>query len=124
MANPHPKTDHLTPFKPGQSANPGGRPKGLAAHIREIDQAEGKSVLVAKLWEIVHGPIRREKLEAIKILFERGYGRLPEVSLQGELSPGAVDEKLGELPSETLEEILKLVPTDRHSDEEKVKQSA
>lgn len=27
MANPHPKTDHLNKFKPGQSGNPGGKPK-------------------------------------------------------------------------------------------------
>ncbi len=25
--NPHPKTDHLTPWKPGESGNPGGRRK-------------------------------------------------------------------------------------------------
>jgi len=32
MANPEPKTDHLIPyqFRPGESGNPRGRPKGLS----------------------------------------------------------------------------------------------
>ena len=35
MANRKPKTDHLAPhqFKPGQSANPGGKPKGARNRV-------------------------------------------------------------------------------------------
>ncbi len=37
MANPHPKTDHLAPaWRPGQSGNPVGRPRGARSKLNEI----------------------------------------------------------------------------------------
>lgn len=33
MANPNPKTDHLTPFKPGESGNPNGRPRKMVSQV-------------------------------------------------------------------------------------------
>ncbi len=40
MANPNPKTEHLeaTRWKPGQTGNPGGRPKGSGRDIQALDK--------------------------------------------------------------------------------------
>lgn len=33
MANPNPNTDNLTPFKPGESGNPNGRPRKMVSQV-------------------------------------------------------------------------------------------
>lgn len=60
----------VTRFKPGQSGNPGGRPKGIAAKAREhTDRA--LEVLV----EGMSDPDPRVKVAAAKELLDRGYGK-------------------------------------------------
>lgn len=64
MANRKPKTDHLAPhqFKPGQSANPGGKPKGArnritAAFLEALAddfQAHGREAIAACRTETPH----------------------------------------------------------------------
>jgi hypothetical protein len=74
-------------FKPGQTGNPGGRPKGLAALVRE-QTADGAD-LVAFLVRAVHNkrlPMRI-RLEACAQLLDRCYGKaLQQTELSG---PGA-----------------------------------
>lgn len=57
-------------FKPGQSGNPGGRPKGLAARARELgDRA------LDVIREGLDDPDPKVKLAAAKEVFDRGWGK-------------------------------------------------
>lgn len=65
------------PFERGLSANPGGRPKGLAKLVRQVSRDGRDPVLV--LMDILHGRIKgtriRDRLDAAKELLDRGYGK-------------------------------------------------
>jgi len=73
MANVH----NLTPFKPGQSGNPKGRPKlpDLKQVMADIlgEEKDGKSALeaiVAKLRQLA----AQGNIKAAEVLLSRGYG--------------------------------------------------
>ncbi len=72
-------SSNLRPYRPGQSGNPSGRPrggKGLAARIREKTR-DGEE-LVDLLRRIANGEEKataRDRLTAAGMLFERGFGR-------------------------------------------------
>lgn len=78
---PNPKA-----FKKGQSGNPGGRPKGVSAYVREKCGENGE-LLTDTLLALVkndteffsqHGleiPNTRELLEAVSMLYDRGWGK-------------------------------------------------
>lgn len=60
------------PFKPGQSGNPGGRPKGIAAIARKhTDKA------MEVLTEAMNSADERVKIAAAKEILDRGYGKAP-----------------------------------------------
>jgi hypothetical protein len=76
------------PFRPGQSGNPGGRPKGIAATVRRHCGANGKKLIEAlvvialgddKARQNLFGertawPTLRDRMTAIEMLLERGFG--------------------------------------------------
>jgi hypothetical protein len=79
------------PWKPGESGNPGGRPKGLMTLVRE-KSSDGDEI-VEILLSIARGtlsvrvgdsdfpPTVKERMEAIRELLDRGWGR-PTESLE------------------------------------------
>jgi hypothetical protein len=74
---------NLKPFQPGQSGNPGGRPKGrsLTALLRdrldEVDEATGKTIaqLVVEGWL---NAARDGNVPAIKEALDRTEGKVPD----------------------------------------------
>ena len=69
----------LIPWKPGQSGNPGGRPKGLAKAVREAYTADDLVSAMVKLakGEPVAGlkPRMADVTDALKWLADRGWGK-------------------------------------------------
>lgn len=77
-------------WKPGQSGNPGGRPKGIAAKAREHTDA-ALQVLVDGLSD----EDTRVQIAAAKELLDRGYGK--PIAMTAD-----VTRKLDELDDDTL----------------------
>jgi hypothetical protein len=97
------------------SLNPGGRPKGLAARVREM--TDDGTQLIEMYRDIAFGKVKattRDRIEAGKILLERGFGKAHETVLTGEL-PGAPKEELAALSMEQLEALATL-PTPAEPD--------
>lgn len=122
-----PKPPKGRPFQKGQpSANPGGRPKGLAARVRELT-LDGKLVVdqMFKIWlgvEKGFGP--RERMEAGKWLADRGHGKETQTTVQIDASLEQIEEAsdLSDAALESLARGLKVV--DRPSDAPSAKDAA
>src|SRR3990167_6304995 len=80
-------------WKPGQSGNPGGRPKGLQRATRELVCDDG--IALAKFWQAVMKNARvpwATRMAASMALAERGWGKaasLPEVKTDDPLELAA-----------------------------------
>jgi Family of unknown function (DUF5681) len=72
----------------GISGNPGGRPQGLARATRELVGEDGMK-LAAFWFSIMQDETRRDsdRLEASKLLADRGWGRAPAFEAIGETDP-------------------------------------
>lgn len=89
----------LIPWKPGQSGNPGGRPKGLQRATRELVGDDGISL--AKFWVAMMENAKvpwNTRMAASMALAERGWGKaasLPEVRTDDPLELNEVELAIG-----------------------------
>jgi hypothetical protein len=85
-------------FVPGQSGNPGGKPKGIARTVREV--CGGSPLRLAQgLLEIAEDPKARDRdrIAAYSELLDRGWGKAPAfASIEGE-DPLGMDDVAGEI---------------------------
>ena len=111
-------SNNLSPWQPGQSGNPSGRPKGtrdLAGYV--LETTDGGKELVDALICIVRGDVPNvlvqegsrprkdqqvrpaDQLKAIEMLLDRGFGRSPQ---QLDIAHSVTDRPLEHLSDETL----------------------
>ena len=122
MATANSPENNLSPWKPGQSGNPSGRPKGsrdLTGYV--LEATDGGKELVDALLSIVRGdvpnvPVQEgsrlrkdqqvrpaDQLKAIEMLLDRGFGRSPE---QLDIAHSVSDRLLGSLSDATLQLLV------------------
>ena len=110
--------NNLSPWQPGQSGNPSGRPKGtrdLAGYV--LETTDGGKELVDALVSIARGVMPNvavqegarprkdqqvrpaDQLKAIEMLLDRGIGRSPQ---QLDIAHSVSDRPLEHLSDETL----------------------
>tara|TARA_Y100000780_G_scaffold196929_1_gene187271 strand:+ start:173 stop:610 length:438 start_codon:yes stop_codon:yes gene_type:complete len=110
--------NNLSPWKPGQSGNPSGRPKGtrdLAGYV--LETTDGGKELVDALVSIARGVMPNvpaqegsrprkdqqvrpaDQLNAIEMLLDRGFGRSPQ---QLDIAHSVSDRPFANLSDETL----------------------
>jgi len=111
-------SNNLSPWKPGQSGNPSGRPRGtrdLAGYV--LETTDGGKELVDALVSIVRGTMPNvavqegsrprkdqqvrpaDQLNAIEMLLDRGFGRSPQ---QLDIAHSVSDRPFANLSDETL----------------------
>jgi hypothetical protein len=74
------------PFQPGQSGNPGGRPK-VAAEIRDLARHHTATALRTLVEIAEHGESENARVAAANALLDRGWGKpRQEVEIGGTLN--------------------------------------
>ncbi len=110
-------------FKPGQSGNPGGRPKKTAAELKAVAKLKK---LTPEAVEVVIGILKNEKasfyarLQAAEIIFNRAMGR-PETYLRVDQAEQSVEASVARLQalfdSPDEEEAAAAVPQEEAADD-------
>lgn len=87
------------PWRKGQSGNPGGRPKGIAAAAREAIGNDPRKLLEVFLTVAADGKAKpADRLRAAELYLDRAYGRAPAhapVEGANPLGLGEVEQAIG-----------------------------
>ena len=96
-------------FLPGQSGNPGGRPKGLARRVRELVGDSGELILEFMV-EVLGDETARtsDRLEAAKWLADRGFGKAVQ-AVEIDVPVQSWASELARLPMEDLETMIAIL---------------
>lgn len=98
---PKPLRNEKGHLLPGQTANPGGRPKGLERRVRELVDFDAITVAMADIamgrtpeGVQTDGPIKtRDRIAAASLLYDRGFGKARAiVDLAAEINQGGMQD--------------------------------
>ena len=113
------------PFPKGVSGNPGGRPRGLAAYVRE-STGNGQE-MVDLMTSVMRGetidgtkPRIKDRMDAASWLSDRAFGK-PSMQIEATSRSMNVDMTLSEMSSERLFRLLKSSSIDLHHSEDERK---
>ena len=122
MTTANNQENNLSPWTPGQSGNPSGRPRGtreLAGYV--LETTNGGKELVDALVSIVRGVVPNvavqkgsrprkdqqvrpaDQLKAIEMLLDRGFGRSPQ---QLDIAHSVTDRPFANLSDATLQLLV------------------
>ena len=122
MTTANNQRNNLSPWQPGQSGNPSGRPRAtrvLAGYV--LETTDGGKELVDALVSLARGIMSNvavqggsrprkdqqvrpaDQLKAIEMLLERGFGRSPQ---QIDIAHSVTDRPLAHLSDETLDALV------------------
>lgn len=92
MAQPARKNPVGVPFKKGQSGNPGGRPKGVAARARDL-VGNDPTRLLEVLLAVAEDETEKasDRVRATQELLDRGWGKSPSYAPVEEGDPLELD---------------------------------
>ena len=101
-------------FKPGQSGNPGGRPKGLSRRVRELVGDDGHEIADFMFSVMADERARNaDRIDAAKWLADRGFGRAAIIVDAGVTPEDLLREYFKKLSLEDLETIQMIL--EKHS---------
>ena len=96
------------PFEPGQSGNPGGRPKALG-ELRDLARTHAAEAINELARLAVKARSESVRVAAIRELLDRGYGRATQF-LAADTEAISCDKSAGELRAELLTDFALLFP--------------
>lgn len=84
-----PNSENLTPFKPGQSGNPAGRPR-LPAEVRDLARGYTEKCIL-KAAEFIDHEDANVSLKALTFLMDRAWGK-PAQPVDGDGDGGPIQQ--------------------------------
>jgi hypothetical protein len=90
------------------SLNAGGRPSGLSRRIRELvgeSPEEMIQIAISFAKGEIPGQSPKDRLEALKLIFDRGWGRSPETIVTANLNEVSENNPIAQLSRSQLEAL-------------------
>jgi len=96
-------------FKPGQSGNPGGRPKGLTRRVRDLVGDDGEAI-ASYMLSVMSDESERtaDRLEAARWLADRGFGKAVQ-AMEIEVAREPLTIDTSNLSGDELDTLISLV---------------